>query len=375
MLKNLFRRKKPESSASSAGTPATQRPQETEPQPSPPLETDSPPVDTATHIPPSSESPPKDGWFKRLTKSLSKTKKILVGQIQGLLRVGRKIDEDLMEEIEEILIQADVGVNTTMLLMDNVRETVEERGLQDSTDLEPVIREEIQKVLGEPDQPLQIESADTPYIILVLGVNGVGKTTTIGKLCYRFQSEERSILVAAADTFRAAAADQLQIWCDRTDVDLIRGDEGADPASVVFDAVQAAKSRQVEVLIIDTAGRLHTKKPLMDELAKIGRVISREIPEAPHEVLLVIDGTAGQNALMQAQIFNQAVAVTGVAVTKLDGTAKGGIVIAIRQEIGVPVKLIGIGEQLDDLRDFAAHDFVAALFDEKTDDSMLEKIQ
>lgn len=375
MLKNLFRRKKPESSASSAGTPATQPPQETEPQPSPPLKTDSPPVDTATHIPPSSESPPKDGWFKQLTKSLSKTKKILVGQIQGLLRVGRKIDEDLMEEIEEILIQADVGVNTTMLLMDNVRETVEERGLQDSTDLEPVIREEIQKVLGEPDQPLQIESADTPYIILVLGVNGVGKTTTIGKLCYRFQSEGRSILVAAADTFRAAAADQLQIWCDRTDVDLIRGDEGADPASVVFDAVQAAKSRQVEVLIIDTAGRLHTKKPLMDELAKIGRVISREIPVAPHEVLLVIDGTAGQNAIMQAQIFNQAVAVTGVAVTKLDGTAKGGIVIAIRQEIGVPVKLIGIGEQLDDLRDFAAHDFVAALFDEKTDDSMLEKIQ
>ena len=370
MLKDLFRRKK----RPSTGPSAIQSSQEIESQPPSPLKADSSPADTSTHISSSSESPPKEGWLKRLTKSLSKTKKNLVSQIQELLRVSRKIDEDLMEEIEEILIQADVGVNTTMLLMDNVRETVEERGLQDSTDLEPVIREEIQKVLGEPDRPLQIEVTDAPYIILVLGVNGVGKTTTIGKLCHRFQSEGKSILVAAADTFRAAAADQLQIWCERTNVDLIRGDEGADPASVVFDAVQAAKSRQVEVLIIDTAGRLHTKKPLMDELAKIGKVISREIPEAPHEVLLVIDGTTGQNAIMQAQIFNQAVAVTGVAVTKLDGTAKGGIVIAIRQEIGVPVKLIGIGEQLDDLRDFVAQDFVAALFDGETDDSMSEEI-
>ena len=280
---------------------------------------------------------------------------------QGIKRIilSRELG---LEEIEEILIQSDVGVKATMTLMDNVRDVVKERMIDESADLEAVIKEQIELMLGQDGQSVSIIH-DSPHVILVLGVNGAGKTTTIGKLCHRFKSEGKSVLVAAADTFRAAAAEQLQIWCERSDTDLIRSDEGIDPASVVFDALHATQSRQVDVLIIDTAGRLHTKKPLMDELAKIGRVISREIPKAPHEVLLVVDGTAGQNAIIQANVFNEAVPVTGVAVTKLDGTAKGGVVIAIRQEIGVPIKLIGIGEQLDDLRDFVARDFVSALFE------------
>ena len=265
-----------------------------------------------------------------------------------------------MEEIEEILIQADVGVDTTLMLMDNVRERVKAEGLSDSSELESVIKSEILKLLGE-DMPLQVK-AEKPYTILVLGVNGAGKTTTIGKLANRFITDGHRVLVAAGDTFRAAAEDQLAIWCERAGAELIRGGESAEPASVVFDAIHAAKHRNADVLIVDTAGRLHTKKPLMDELAKIGRVMERAHAGAPHEVLLVVDGTVGQNGLMQAKTFNGAVPITGVAVTKLDGTAKGGIVIAVNAEIGAPVKLIGIGEKLDDLRDFAGADFVEALF-------------
>ena len=216
-------------------------------------------------------------------------------------------------------------------------------------------------VLGE-DAPINVDGGQ-PHTILVLGINGAGKTTTIGKLAHRFRSEGKRVFVAAGDTFRAAAVDQLAIWCDRAGVELICGGEGADPASVVFDAIEAARSRQADLLIVDTAGRLHTKKPLMDELSKIGRVMGRAIPEAPHEVLLVLDGTTGQNAIMQAKVFNEAVPITGVAVTKLDGTAKGGIVIAVKKEIGAPVRLIGIGEKLDDLRDFVGRDFVEALFE------------
>ncbi len=309
---------------------------------------------------------PNDGpsentdWLSRLKAGLSKTRNNLMGQIENLLRVGRKIDEELLDEIEEVLIQADVGIDTTLSLMDNVRERVKSRGLSDSTGLGDIIKQEILNILGD-DKPLDIKGA-SPYTILVLGVNGAGKTTTIGKLAHRFKSEGNRVLIAAGDTFRAAATDQLSIWSDRAGVDLIRGSEGSDPASVVFDAVQAAKSRNADVLIADTAGRLHTKRPLMDELSKIGRVMSRDLPGAPHEVLLVIDGTAGQNAIMQAKVFNEAVPVTGVAVTKLDGTAKGGIVIAVKGEIGAPVKLIGIGEKLDDLQDFSATEFVDALF-------------
>ncbi len=302
----------------------------------------------------------KNNWFNRLKTGLEKTRNSFISQLSGLLRVGRKIDEDLMEEIEEILIQADVGVDTTLTLMDNVRETVQEKGLGDSSELGTVIKDEIINLLGE-DIPLKL-TGEPPYTILVLGVNGAGKTTTIGKIASRFNADGKRVLIAAGDTFRAAAEDQLAIWCERAGAELIRGGERAEPASVVFDAIQAAKNRQSDVLIVDTAGRLHTKKPLMDELSKIGRVMGQAHADAPHEVLLVIDGTVGQNALMQAKIFNEAVPITGVVVTKLDGTAKGGIVIAVKSELGAPVKLIGIGEKLDDLRDFNGADFVDALF-------------
>ena len=311
----------------------------------------------------SSEAAPDEqsSWFSRLKEGLAKTRNNIVEQLSGLLHVGRTIDEELMEEIEEILIQADVGVNTTLELMDNVREVVRAKGLKDASELAEILKGEMLNALGE-DAHINVDGGQ-PHTILVLGINGAGKTTTIGKLAHRFRSEGKRVLVAAGDTFRAAAADQLAIWCDRAGVELIQGGEGADPASVVFDAIEAAKSRQADLLIVDTAGRLHTKKPLMDELSKIGRVMGRAIPEAPHEVLLVLDGTAGQNAIMQAKVFNEAVPITGVAVTKLDGTAKGGIVIAVKQEIGAPVRLIGIGEKLDDLRDFVGRDFVEALFE------------
>ncbi|MXV83650.1 signal recognition particle-docking protein FtsY [Candidatus Poribacteria bacterium] len=303
-------------------------------------------------------------WFDRLKSGLTKTRDQFLSQLSGLLRVGRRIDEDLMEEIEEILIQSDVGVDTTLTLMDNVRERVKSEGLSDSSELASVLKSEILNLLGA-DVPLRIKD-EKPYTILVLGVNGAGKTTTIGKLASRFIADGHRVLVAAGDTFRAAAEDQLGIWCERAGAELIRGGENAEPASVVFDAIHAAKHRDADVLIVDTAGRLHTKKPLMDELSKIGRVMGRAHTGAPHEVLLVVDGTVGQNALMQAKIFNDAVPITGVVVTKLDGTAKGGIVIAVNAEIGAPVKLIGIGEKLDDLRDFAGTDFVEALFAEET---------
>ena len=303
-------------------------------------------------------------WFDRLKSGLTKTRDQFLSQLSGLLRVGRRIDEDLMEEIEEILIQSDVGVDTTLTLMDNVRERVKSEGLSDSSELASVLKSEILNLLGE-DVPLRIKD-EKPYTILVLGVNGAGKTTTIGKLASRFIADGHRVLVAAGDTFRAAAEDQLGIWCERAGAELIRGGENAEPASVVFDAIHAAKHRDADVLIVDTAGRLHTKKPLMDELSKIGRVMGRAHTGAPHEVLLVVDGTVGQNALMQAKIFNEAVPITGVVVTKLDGTAKGGIVIAVNAEIGAPVKLIGIGEKLDDLRDFAGADFIEALFTEET---------
>ncbi len=310
-----------------------------------------------------SEAAPEEqrGWFSRLKQGLAKTRNSIIGQISGLLYVGRTVDEELMEEIEEILIQADVGVNTTLELMDNVREVVREKGLKDASELGEILKQEMLNVLGE-DAHINVDGGQL-HTILVLGINGAGKTTTIGKLAHRFRFEGKRVFVAAGDTFRAAAVDQLAIWCNRAGVELIRGSEGADPASVVFDAIAAAQSRQADLLIIDTAGRLHTKKPLMDELAKIGRVMGRAIPEAPHEVLLVLDGTAGQNAIMQARVFNEAIPITGVAVTKLDGTAKGGIVIAVKKEIGAPVRLIGIGEKLDDLRDFVGRDFVKALFE------------
>lgn len=309
---------------------------------------------------PSESQQSKVGWFNRLKQGLSKTRKNVIGQITSLIRLNRKIDEELLEQIEEILIQADVGVNTTMKLIGNMREIVKEQGLEDSSALEQIIKDQILEILGE-DEPLDVATS-SPFSFMVLGVNGVGKTTTIGKLAHRYKSEGKRVLIAAGDTFRAAGTEQLEIWSNRAGAEIIKGKSRQDPAAVIYDAIHASISRDVDVMIADTAGRLHTKKPLMDELSKIGRVMKRELPGAPHEVLLVLDATTGQNAIMQAKVFDQAVPVTGIALTKLDGTAKGGIVIAIRDELGIPIKLIGIGEKIDDLRDFSAKDFVDALF-------------
>ena len=306
----------------------------------------------------------KTGWFQRLRSGLSKTRKNLAGRISVLISSKRKIDDELLEEIEEILIQADVGVNTTLNLMDRIREIVKERGMEESSELEQILKSEMLNILGEEEYTINVDE-HKPFVIMVLGVNGVGKTTTIGKLAARYKQEGKRTLVAAGDTFRAAGVDQLDIWCNRAGVELIKGNQGSDPASVVFDAIHAAQARKADVLIVDTAGRLHTKKPLMEELAKIGRVMKRELPGSPHEVLLVVDATTGQNAIVQAKMFNEAVPTTGIALTKLDGTAKGGIVIAIKDELSVPVKLIGIGQEIDDLRDFSAKDFVEALFSEE----------
>lgn len=303
------------------------------------------------------------GWFNRLKQGLSKTRKNVIGRITNLLRLNRKIDDELLEKIEEILIQADVGVDTTMKLIDKIREIVKEQGLEESSELEPILKDQILETLGE-EETLDV-TTHSPFSVMVLGVNGVGKTTTIGKLAHRYKSEGKRVLVAAGDTFRAAGTEQLEIWCNRAGVEIITGKRGQDPASVIYDAIHASISRNADVLIADTAGRLHTQKPLMDELAKIGRVMKRELPGAPHEVLLVLDATTGQNAIMQAKMFNKAVPVTGIALTKLDGTAKGGIVIAVRDELGIPIKMIGIGEKIDDLRDFSPEDFVEALFAEE----------
>ena len=308
----------------------------------------------------------KRNWFKRLVGGLSKTRANLVSQISGLIAGNRKIDEELLEELEFILLQADVGVQTTLKLLDRIREVVKERGVDDSSQLEGILKEEILSILDGSEGGLRISDA-RPHTIMVLGVNGVGKTTTIGKLASQFRRDGHKVLVAAGDTFRAAATDQLDVWCQRAGVELIKGSQGSDAASVVFDAIHAARARNSDVLIVDTAGRLHTKKNLMQELEKIGRIMGRELEGAPHEVLLVLDATTGQNAIQQAVQFNEIAKVTGITLTKLDGTAKGGIVIAVRDEVGIPVKLIGIGEQIDDLRDFDSSDFVEALFASATE--------
>ncbi|MDD4767265.1 MAG: signal recognition particle-docking protein FtsY [Desulfotomaculaceae bacterium] len=303
----------------------------------------------------------KPGLFGRLKESLTKTRQGLVEKIDVLIHRGRAIDEDLYEELEEILVQADMGVNTAMELVERTRRTVKERRLDDAGELKEILKEHIMDMLGN-ETALLNTSNEKPTIIMVVGVNGVGKTTTIGKLAYQFAADGKKVLIGAADTFRAAAIDQLEVWSERVGVDLIKHQEGADPAAVAFDSVQAAKARQADILIIDTAGRLHTKTNLMEELKKINRVLNREIAGAPHEVLLVLDATTGQNAVNQAKLFGEAVGVTGIALTKLDGSAKGGIVIAIKQTLDIPVKLIGIGEEIEDLRPFSPVDFVEALF-------------
>lgn len=301
------------------------------------------------------------GLFNRLKESLTKTRQGFVAKIDNLVNRHQAIDEDLFEELEELLIQADVGVNTAFELVEGVRRAAKERRLTEAGQVKEILKEQISDILNKSGAALNFRP-DGTTVMVVVGVNGVGKTTTIGKLAYWCKSAGKKTMLGAADTFRAAAIDQLEVWGNSVGVELIKHQEGADPAAVAFDSLQAAKARRADVLIIDTAGRLHTKSNLMEELKKINRVLNREMPGAPDEVLLVLDATTGQNAVNQAKQFSDAVGITGIALTKLDGSARGGVVIAICQALHVPVKLIGIGEGLEDLRPFNAGEFVEALF-------------
>lgn len=293
---------------------------------------------------------------------LSKTRTAFVEKVEELITRRKKIDEQFYEELEEILIGADVGVNTVMQLIDELRVEVKKRKIEDAADLQPVLSEKLIELMKGDDHAGLRMAPNGITVILFVGVNGVGKTTTIGKLAHKFKSEGKSVLLAAGDTFRAGAIEQLEVWGQRVGVDVIKQQSGSDPAAVMFDAVQAAKQRGVDVLLCDTAGRLQNKTNLMEELNKIFRVIQRELPDAPHEVLLVLDATTGQNALSQAKLFGEKSGVTGLVLTKLDGTAKGGIVIAIRNELSLPVKLVGLGEKMGDLQPFDSEQFIHALF-------------
>ncbi len=298
-------------------------------------------------------------FFDKLVSGLNKTRNNLVKQIQSVLK-GKNITAELFEELEEILIGADIGVRSTLEIIENLKLRCAKEKIISGEEVEKILQEEIAKLLGNKEQLKP--PASTPWIIMVVGVNGVGKTTTIGKLAAKFVAKGNKVILAAGDTFRAAAAEQLEIWANRSGAQLIRHEEGSDPAAVAYDAVQAARNRKADVLIIDTAGRLHTKTNLMEELKKIRRVINREIENAPQDVLLVLDATTGQNGLNQAKVFKEATEVNGIVLTKLDGTSKGGIVVAIKKELGLPVKLIGVGEGIEDLQEFDPNDFVAALF-------------
>lgn len=298
------------------------------------------------------------GFFEKLKNGLLKTRNAMFGGIGNIFKRG--IDEDTFEELEELLICADVGYESTEMILDALRERIKEEKIKEPEDATRVLKEILVEMIGE-NTPLNLET--TPSVILVIGVNGVGKTTSIGKIAAQYKAQGKKVLLAAADTFRAGAIDQLQVWADRAGVELIKQSEGSDPAAVVFDAAAAAKKRGSDILIVDTAGRLHNKKNLMAELAKINRVLDRELPGCSRENLLVLDSTTGQNAVNQAKEFSQTADLTGLILTKLDGTAKGGIVFSIRNVLGIPVKFIGVGEKIDDLQPFEAKDFVNALFD------------
>ncbi len=303
-----------------------------------------------------------DSVTSKFREGLSKTRSAFVEKVEDLILRRQKIDEEFFEELEEILITADVGVNAVMEIVDELRDEVKQNRIEDPAELQPLLSQKLVQLLGEKqDEPLQIQDGRL-NVILIVGVNGVGKTTTIGKLAHRLKKEGKQVMLAAGDTFRAGAIEQLEVWGERVGCDVIKQQPGADPAAVIFDALQAAKKRNVDVLLCDTAGRLQNKTNLMEELNKIYRVIRREIPDAPHEVLLVLDATTGQNAISQAKLFGEKTGVTGLVLTKLDGTAKGGIVIAIRQQLGIPVKFVGLGEQVDDLAPFDPEQFVHALF-------------
>lgn len=299
------------------------------------------------------------GFFGRLAEGLKKTRESMARKVDAIVNSFTKIDEELFEELEETLIMSDVGVATSAEICRRLRAAVKQRGVTDAAEVRELIKEIIADMLAGGEA---LSISTKPSIVLVIGVNGVGKTTTIGKLAASLKAQGKQVLLGAADTFRAAAINQLQVWADRAGVEMVRQSEGADPAAVVFDAITAGRARGVDVIICDTAGRLHNKKNLMDELSKISRVIQREAPGCDVEVLLVLDATTGQNALNQARQFKEAAGITGIILTKLDGTARGGVVIGIRQELEVPIKYIGVGEQVDDLRPFNAADFVDALF-------------
>ena len=299
------------------------------------------------------------GFFKRLKSGLSKTREILTTDINDLFTGKRKIDDELLEELEELLITSDIGVQTTLDLIQGI--SVKSSEISGPDQLKNILREKILELLNATMRPSQ-GIVNKPHVIMVIGVNGVGKTTTIGKLAARFSSSGKKVIIAAADTFRAAAIEQLTIWADRAGVDIIKHKDMSDPAAVAYDGIQAAMARNADIVIVDTAGRLHTRKNLMEELKKIKRTISKKLPGAPHEILLILDATTGQNALSQAQLFNDALDVTGIALTKLDGTAKGGIVVSICSALEIPLNYIGVGEKIDDLQEFDPAEFVSALF-------------
>ncbi|MDX1816785.1 MAG: signal recognition particle-docking protein FtsY [Marinobacter sp.] len=341
-----------------AEAPAVKEPEEPAPQPQPEV-----PQAEPEPAAPAPEPEPQVSVFERIKKGLGKTRASLTGGLADLFSVGKKIDEDLLEEIETTLLMADVGVTATSEIIESLTDKLERNQLKDGEALRKALRDELHGLLKDVTRPLEIDAARKPYVILMVGVNGVGKTTTIGKLTKKFQAEGKSVMLAAGDTFRAAAVEQLQVWGERNNVPVVAQETGADSASVIFDAIQSAQSRGTDVVIADTAGRLQNKDNLMNELEKVVRVMKKLDDSAPHEVMLVLDAGTGQNALSQAQVFQQAVGVSGITLTKLDGTAKGGIVFAIARQLQLPIRFIGVGEQAEDLRSFDAETFVDALFD------------
>lgn len=304
------------------------------------------------------------GLFKKLKEGLSKTHQAVARRIEELTLGKREISRELLDNLEDILITSDLGVSTVDTLMQKIKWRVERKELQNADKLTEALKEGIYEILAVHEQPLVISSDIKPYVILAVGVNGAGKTTTIAKMANIFKTKGHTVMLAAADTFRAAAIDQLEIWGERVGCRIIKHKHGADPSAVAFDALKSAQSKNSDVLIIDTAGRLHTKAPLMDEIKKVQRIISRELPGAPHETILVLDATTGQNAISQAKLFKEAIEISGIVLTKLDGTAKGGVIVGISETLGIPVRFIGVGEQIDDLREFNARDFVDALFED-----------
>lgn len=299
------------------------------------------------------------GFFNKIKEGLKKTRDAVIGQIDSMLKSFTKIDDELFEELEELLVMGDVGVPTAEKICEELKKRVKKEGIKNPNEIHRLLEETVSDMLRGGEE---LDLSTTPSIILVIGVNGVGKTTTIGKLANHLTKQGKKVILAAGDTFRAAAIEQLEIWADRSHCEIIKQNEGSDPAAVIYDAISAAKARHADVIICDTAGRLHNKKTLMDELAKINRIIDRELPDASKEKLLVLDATTGQNAVNQAEQFSLATGITGIVLTKLDGTAKGGVVLAIKEGLGIPVKYIGVGEQIDDLQPFDAKDFAKALF-------------